>query len=101
MQSFSDGFLSVKFDVYYVIKLISKLIFHSAPSYWLSQFNLLKMAPFIILTGRCHVDVFRTGLQCLKLFSIIMTGNIFKDNLATFHWSFRSFRMNRKFRCFS
>ena len=91
MWSLSYGVLSVKFAVDCVIKLRPTLIFHSAPSYWLSHFNLLKMVPFIILTGKCHVGAFWTGLQCLKLFSVIMAGNIFKDNIVTFRRSVRSF----------
>ena len=99
--SLSHGVLNVKFAIDCVIKLRPALIFHSAPSYWLSHLNLLKMVPFIILTRRCQVDIFQTGLKCLKLFSIIMAWNIFKDNLATFHRSERSFRRNSKFRCFT
>ena len=100
MLSFSYGVLSVKFALYCVVKLRPTPILYSAPSYWLSHFNLLKI-PFIILTRRSQVDVFWTGLQCTKLFSIIMVGNIFKDNIATFRRGVRSFRRNMKFRCFS
>ena len=63
MLSLSYGVLSVKFAVYCIIKLRPMLIFHCTPSYWLSHFNPLKMVPFIILTERCHVDVFWTGLK--------------------------------------
>ena len=94
IYSLSHGFLSVKFAVYCVIKLGPTLIFHSAPSYWLSHFNFLEMVPCIFLTGKCHVNVFQTELQCLKLFSIIMAANIFKENIATFHKSVGSFRRN-------
>ena len=100
MLSFSYGVLSVKFALYCIVKLRPTPILYSAPSYWLSHFSLLKI-PFIILTRRSQVDVFWTGLQCTKLFSIIMVGNIFKDNIATFRRGVRSFRRNMKFRCFS
>ena len=100
MCSFNYDVLNVKFDVYCVIKLRPMLIFHSASSYLLSHLNLLKMVS-VILSGRCQVEGFRTGLQCLKLFSIIMAGNIIKDNIRTFHsvrsQSVRSFRRNSKF----
>ena len=42
MQPLSYGVLSVKFAVYCIIKLRPMLVVHSAPSYWLSQFNLLR-----------------------------------------------------------
>lgn len=58
---------------------------HSAPNYCLFPFNLLQMDPFIILTGRCYVPFLQTELQCLKILSIIMAGNIFKENIGTFH----------------
>ena len=74
MYSFSYGVFLVKFAVYCTIKLRPTLIFQSASTYWLSHFYLLKMVPFIILTLRCQEDVLWTGLQYLKLFSIVMAG---------------------------
>ena len=59
MQPLTYGVISVKFAVYCVIKLrptfCTKLLVILIQS--------LKMASFIILTGRCHVDVFWTGFS--------------------------------------